>query len=77
MYVVASYTMGSFREFATDPLDTLAEAEDFCSDPPAVFAPRPQDSLRILELTEPAECGAAMGEGDYCLLPDGHQGDHS
>lgn len=49
-YVVALYTMGSFREFVTDPV-TLEEAREFVADPPRPWHPlRPQDSLRVFEL---------------------------
>lgn len=50
-YVVAMYTMGSFREFVTDPV-TLSEAREFVADPPEYARPRPQDSLRVFELEE-------------------------
>lgn len=49
-YVVALYTMGSFHGWATDTL-TEAEARAFVADPPEVWAPRPQDTLVIFELT--------------------------
>lgn len=50
-YVVGTFTMGSFKEWCTDP-GTLDEAREFVADPPEVWAPRPQDSLRIFELVE-------------------------
>lgn len=50
-YVVAMFTMGSFREFVTDP-GTLDEAMEFVADPTECHRPRPQDSLRIFELSE-------------------------
>jgi len=52
MYVVAEYTMGSFRAWASDPMHSLDEAEAFVADPPDCWRPRPQDSLLIFELTE-------------------------
>lgn len=50
-YVVVAFTFGSFRDFQTDPM-TLDEAHAFVADPPDWCKPRPQDSLRIYELTE-------------------------
>ncbi|WWT39718.1 hypothetical protein [Microcystis phage Mwe-JY05] len=49
-YVVAMFTMGSFRQFVTDP-GPLDEAKAFVADPPEYSRPRPQDSLQIFELT--------------------------
>lgn len=51
MYVVALYTHGSFHGWATDPLDSLDEAQAFVANPPECWAPRPQDRLVIYELT--------------------------
>lgn len=53
-HVVVSFTMGSFHGFATDPL-TREECDAFVADPPPVWAPRPQDSLVIFELTRVEE----------------------
>ena len=49
-YAVALFTFGAFHGWATDPL-TYQEALNFTSDPPEVWAPRPQDALVIFELT--------------------------
>ena len=52
-HVVAMFTMGSFREFSTDPMSEQ-EARDFVANPPEIHKPRPQDHLRIFRL-EPVE----------------------
>jgi hypothetical protein len=49
--VVAIFTFGSFHGWCTDPC-SLDEAREFVRNPPAVWAPRPQDRLVILELAE-------------------------
>ena len=57
-YVIGSFTFGSFRGWATDPLDA-EEVRKFLADPPGVWQPRPQDELVVFELTQvdPADLG--------------------
>ncbi|AIY15814.2 hypothetical protein GUY44_07575 [Pimelobacter simplex] len=51
LHAVVQFTHGTENGFV-DFFPNEAEARAFVEDPPEVWAPRPQDSLRIFELVE-------------------------